>query len=209
MIPSSRTMTAFVMLWILGACGEPASESGRIVRPLRSPGEPAQVLIAYHTRSGNTQRLAEAVAEGARSVAGTTVTVRPLADVTPEDLAAAEGLVIGTPTYFGSLPGEAKTVLESWSLESGVDFTSKVGGAFATGGDTTGGKEHVVISLLLYMLTNRMILVGPLHDEGERGWGEPGASATTGRVSPGVQDAELESARKLGQRVADVAARLR
>lgn len=87
-----------------------------------------------------------------------------------------------------------------------VDFTDKVGGAFSTGGGEVGGKEHVVTSLLLFMLSNRMIVAGPLFRNDKTGsvWGEPGSSAMTGPLDPGVSEQELDSARRLGERIARI-----
>jgi multimeric flavodoxin WrbA len=104
-----------------------------------------------------------------------------------------------------------KSAMDEWNWKWKVDFTDKVGGAFATGGGQTGGKEHVVTSLLLFMLSNRMIVAGPLYsdDEGKDLWGEPGSSAMTGPLDPGVSPAELDAARRLGERVARLAIKIK
>ena len=175
---------------------------------LSSTNGPTRVLVGFYSLSGNTEKMAAAVTEGARQVPGVTVTKRPVAKITKSDLEAAHGIILGCPTHFANIPGEMKTIIDHWALKLGVDFTDKVGGAFSTGGNFTGGKEHVVISLLLYMLNNRMIIAGPIYKPGARGWGEIGASATTGRDDPGVREAELADAKKLGHRIADVARKL-
>jgi multimeric flavodoxin WrbA len=86
-----------------------------------------------------------------------------------------------------------------------------VGGAFSTGGGEAGGKEHVVSSLLLFMLSNRMVVAGPLYRNEKTGslWGEPGSTAVTGPLDPGISPRELEAAGRLGQRVAGLAKRLK
>ena len=91
-----------------------------------------------------------------------------------------------------------------WNWKMKVDFTDKVGGAFATGGGQTGGKEHVVVSLLLFMLNNRMIVAGPLYEdtEGDDKWAEIGSTAATGPTDPGVLGADIDGARRLGERIA-------
>ena len=71
-----------------------------------------------------------------------------------------------------------------------------------------GGQEHVVLSLLRFMLNNRMIVVGPLHETRTARFGAMGATAVTGRSDPGLNDGELENARKLGNRVATITKRL-
>jgi len=170
-----------------------------------------RVLIAYHSRRGNTEKMAQAVADGARRVAGVAVTVKRVQEITKEDLEAADGLALGSPTYFAGIAGEMKVIIDDWNWKWKVDFTDKVGGAFATGGGQTGGKEQTVVSLLLFMLNNRMVVAGPLYQDetGEDIWGEIGSSAMTGPLDVGVGDGELDAARRLGDRVAQLAKKLK
>lgn len=172
---------------------------------------PARVLVVYHSRRGNTEKMASAVAEGARRVPGVAVTVKRVQEATKEDLQAADGLALGSPTYFAGIAGEMKVIMDDWNWKWKVDFTDKVGGAFATGGGQTGGKEQTVVSLLLFMLNNRMVVAGPLYQDetGEDIWGELGASAMTGPLDPGVGDGEIDAARRLGDRVARLAKKLK
>lgn len=169
-----------------------------------------QVLVAYYTLKGSTGKMAAAVAEGAKSVPGVAVQLKKVEEVTKEDLLSADGLVLGCPTYFANIPGKMKLLIDDWNWKWKVDFTDKVGGAFATSGGPTGGKEHVVTSLLLFMINNRMVVAGPLYEDeqGEDKWGEIGASAATGPLDPGLSEAELLTARRLGQRIAQLAKKL-
>ena len=68
----------------------------------------------------------------------------------------------------------------------------------------------MVTSLLLFMLNNRMVVAGPLYEdpEGEDKWAEIGASAATGPTDPGVAGAELDGARRVGQRIAELARKM-
>jgi len=180
------------------------------------PGEDAQppavqVLVAYYSRHGNTETFAQDVAKGAKQVPGAAVTIKKVQDVTKEDLQAADAIALGSATYFANIPGEMKVVIDDWNWKWKVDFTDKVGGAFSTGGGQTGGKEFVVVSLLLFMINNRMVVAGPLYQdaEGEDIWGEAGASAMTGPLDPGVSEKELDAARLLGHRLATLGKKLR
>ncbi len=199
---------AVVLAVLAGAASCAAADSAGQAAP---EGPTVRVLVAYHSRRGNTEAMAAAVAEGVRRVPGVSVTVKRVQDATQADLQAADGLVLGSPTYFADIAGEMKVVIDDWNWKWKVDFTDKVGGAFATGGGQTGGKEHTVISLLLFMLNNRMIVAGPLYQdaEGEDSWGEIGATAMTGPLDPGVGDGEVDAARRLGERVARVARRVK
>lgn len=184
-------------------------------QPASAPSAPAgptevRVLVAYYSLRGSTEKMAAAVAEGARSVAGVTVQMKKVEEVTKEDLQAADGLILGCPTYFANIPGKMKIVIDDWNWKWKVDFTDKVGGAFTTGGGLTGGKEFTITSLLLFMINHRMLVAGPLYEdeEGEDKWGELGASAATGPLDPGLSEAELFTARRLGHRIAQLAKKL-
>ncbi len=184
--------------------------------PADEPASPttrpaARVLIAYDTLRGHTEQMALAVEEGARRVPGVLVVRKKVGEVTKEDLVAADGIILGCPTYFANIPGRMKTVLDTWNWKLKVDFTDKIGGAFATGGGQMGGKEHTVVSLLLFMINNRMIVAGPLYEDeqGEDKWGELGGGAMTGPIDPGLSPAEFDSARRIGERIARLASQWR
>ena len=159
------------------------------------------VLVAYHSVSGHTENMAQAVAEGVRSVPGTRVRVERVHEVTADALFSADAVVVGSPVYWSNMAGEVKTFFDNWQLKFGVwpDFKmrNKVGAAFATGGQAAGGKEVTMLTILAAMLGNQMIVVS--------GGGAFGASATTEGESPGINDVELAEARALGTRVAHVA----
>ena len=171
----------------------------------------AQVLVAYYSRTGNTEQMARGVVEGITRVPGVAAVLKKVSEVSKENLEAADGIILGCPTYFANIPGEMKTFLDDWNWKLKVDFTDKVGGAFATGGGQMGGQGHVVTSLLLFMLNNRMVVAGPLYRNEKTGsvWGESGAAAMTGPLDPGVGEGELDGARRLGERVARLAAKMK
>jgi NAD(P)H dehydrogenase (quinone) len=164
-----------------------------------------QVLVAYHSVSGNTEKLAEAVAAGAKTVPGTQVVVKRVGQVTADELFAADALVVGSPVYWSNMAGEVKTFFDNWQFKFGVfpDFKmkNKVGAAFATGGQISSGKEVTMLSMLAAMLGNYMVVVS--------GGGAFGASATTEGDSPGIDESEAANARALGVRVAEVARALK
>jgi NAD(P)H dehydrogenase (quinone) len=172
---------------------------------------PVRVLVAYYSLTGNTEKMATGVVEGVKRRSDVTVTLKKVEDVTKQDLESAGGIILGGPTYYGTLPGKMKAVMDDWSWKMKVDFTDKVGGAFSTGGGQVGGKEFVVVSLVMFMLNNRMVVAGPLYRNDKTGsvWGEVGAAAMTGPLDPGVSEGELDSARRLGERVARLAEKLR
>jgi NAD(P)H dehydrogenase (quinone) len=125
-------------------------------------------------------------------------------EVIGDDLLSSNAVVVGSPVYFGNMAGDVKTFLDNWLLK--FDFfrefkmQNKVGGAFATGGSISNGKEITMMAILEAMLINKMIVTSA---GGTFGFG---ASATTGPDSPGIDEKELAVAGDLGKRVAQVAA---
>ena len=168
----------------------------------RAASQSVTVLVTYHSASGNTEKMAQGVAEGVKVVSDTTVVLKRVGDVTGNDLLSSDAIIVGSPVYFGNMSGEVKTFLDNWTLKFDVfrdrKMRNKVGGAFATGGSASNGKEVTILTLLGAMLINQMIVVS--------GGGGFGASATTGPDSPGVDEKEMAEARDLGKRVAEIAA---
>ena len=162
----------------------------------------SNVLVAYHSASGNTEKMAQGVADGAKTVSSVNVVLKRVSEVTTEDLLSADAVVVGSPVYFGNMSGEVKTFFDNWLLKFGVfrDFKmrNKIGAAFTTGGSISNGKELTMLAIHQAMLVNQMLIVS--------GGGAFGASATTGPDSPGVDEKELATASALGKRVAEVAA---
>ena len=163
------------------------------------------ILIAYHSRTGNTEKMAEAVVEGAKRVPGTTVVLRRVGQVTAEELFRADALIVGSPVYWSNMASEVKAFFDDWQFKFGVfpefKMRNKVGAAFVTGGQISSGKELTLLGILGAMLGNQMIVVS--------GGGAFGATATTEGDSPGIDQKELDGARALGQRVAEVTRLLR
>ena len=160
-----------------------------------------KILVTYHSLSGNTERMAEAVVTGAQSVSGVQVLLKRVGHVTAEDLLSADAVVVGSPVYWSNMSGEVKTFFDNWQFKFGVfpefKMKNKVGAAFATGGQISSGKEVTMLTMLAAMLGNQMIVVS--------GGGAFGASATTEGESPGIDKTELAEAKALGVRVAEVA----
>jgi NAD(P)H dehydrogenase (quinone) len=165
------------------------------------PGAPVTVLITYHSGSGNTEKMAQGVAAGAKAVSGTKVVLKRVGEVTADDLLGADAVIVGSPVYFGNMSGEVKTFFDNWNLKFKLSqerrMANKLGAAFATGASISNGKEVTVLTIVTAMLVNQMIVVS--------GGGGFGASATTGPASPGVDDKEVADAQDLGKRVAEVA----
>ena len=159
------------------------------------------VLVAYHSASGNTEKMAQAVVRGAESVPGTRVRMERVGKVTANLLFSSDALIVGSPVYWANMAGEVKTFFDNWQFKFGVwpefKMRNKIGAAFTTGGQVSGGKEVCMLTILAAMLGNQMIVVS--------GGGVFGASATTEGQSSGIDKDELADARALGKRVAEMA----
>lgn len=164
------------------------------------PSSHVTILVAYHSVTGNTEKMAQGVVEGAKGVQGTVVVLKRVGQVTAQDLFSADAVVVGSPVYWSNMAGEVKTFFDNWQLKFGVfpefKMRGKVGAAFVTGGQVAGGKEVTLLTILAAMLGNQMIVVS--------GGGAFGASATTEGDSPGIDGKELAGAKDLGKRVAEV-----
>jgi len=158
-----------------------------------------QVLIMYYSRTGNTRKLAEAVAKGVREVEGVTCVLRPASEVTKDDFLASDGIIAGSPVYYGTMAAELKAVFDKFvGLRNRME--NKVGAAFATSGHHSGGKETTLISIIQAMLINGMIVVGDPLDAGGH-YGVACAGAPDERTR--------RDAAKLGRRVALLVKKLR
>jgi NAD(P)H dehydrogenase (quinone) len=191
-----------------------------------------KILILFYSRTGNTAILADAIAEGARSVRFSEVDVRRINDLAPEsvieanadwkssreklvakyqtftdanELANYDALILGSPTRYGVMSAELKNVLDQTGpLWLAGKLVNKVGAAFTSVNTGHGGHETTLWSIMTPMANLGMILVPPGYTDAVMfGGGSPyGATATTGGGPPA--GADLAAARHEGKRVAEV-----
>lgn len=157
------------------------------------------VLIAYYSQSGNTEKLAQAVVEGAESINGVEVKLLPIDQVTESDLLEASAIIVGSPVYNANVAPAVQEFINSWPFE-GRPLKNKIGAAFSTGGGISIGEELVMLNILHSMLMYGMIVVG-----GEETEAAFGASAITGEEPFDTGELEemfLKKGFGLGSRVA-------
>lgn len=158
-----------------------------------------QVLVMYYSASGNTKKLAEAVAKGVTGSAGVQCVLKAASDVTQEDLVSADGIIAGSPVYYGTMAAQLKAVFDD-SVAVRDKMENKIGAAFATSGDASGGKETTLLSIIQAMLISGMIIVGdPLDATGHYGISCVGAPDRIAALN----------AQKLGKRVAELVKKLK
>lgn len=156
-----------------------------------------EILIVFYTRRGNTAKMAEAIAEGAKESGGNVKFLRIADDIPMEivekdenwlqihhdlekkyptsdefsiinEMPTADAIVFGSPTRFGNMAHEMKKM---WDLSTDLWFTGKligkVGGVFTGASSVHGGQETTAVSMMFPMLHQGMIIVGPSYDTKE------------------------------------------
>lgn len=192
------------------------------------------VLVLYYSRHGATRQMAEAIARGVESVSGIEARLRTVpdisaeceavADVIPsdgdlycneEDLRQCSGLILGSPTRFGTMAAPLKYYLETTSnLWMNGALIDKPAAAFTSTASLHGGQEATLLSMMVPLLHHGMILAGiPYSQTGlleTRTGGTPyGASHVAGKSGDNpVDPTELELCVAQGKRVAELALRL-
>jgi NAD(P)H dehydrogenase (quinone) len=184
------------------------------------------VAVVYFSAQGHTHQLAEAVAEGAKGVAGTTVELVRIvgADIhegrwkNPSALAtlnAADAIVFGTPTYMAGYSSQIKAFMdgasEVWMKQGWKD---KLAAAFTHSLGLSGDKLNTLEGLWLNAMQHGMVWVGlgemvegTAADKVNRISSYSGAMAQTDWGQEAVNDGDRKTALILGKRVAEVAAR--
>ena len=193
----------------------------------------ARILVLFYSRNGTTLELARQVCRGIDSVPGATAVLRTVPPVvttaegpaqpvpatgpayaTPEDLAGADGLVLGSPTRFGNMAAPLKHFLDgTGALWASGALAGKPAAVFTSTQTLHGGQETTLMSMMLPLLHHGMILVGLPYAEAAlhqtRSGGTPyGATHVSGLASGGLTAHEQELAQALGRRVAQVSLRL-
>jgi NAD(P)H dehydrogenase (quinone) len=155
----------------------------------------AEILIIYYSRSGNTEKMAQLVAEGADS-AGARVTVKRVQDVNVDELLKYDALAVGTPTYYGTMAYELKALFDA-SVKFHGKLDGKPGAAFASAANIGGGNETAIMDILKVFLIHGMIIQGlPKGDH----YGTVSIGAPDDRVS--------KQCREMGKRLAQLTDKL-
>jgi NAD(P)H dehydrogenase (quinone) len=157
-----------------------------------------QILILYFSKGGNTRKLAEAIADGVGEVGGVVPLLKNTREVVRDDFINSAGIIAGSPVYFGVMAAELKKIFDDF-VSVRKKMEGKVGAAFSTSGDSTGGKETTMMSIIQALLIYGMVIVGdPMSATGHYGVACVGAP----------DQKSLENARKLGRRVAELTLKL-
>lgn len=197
----------------------------------------AKVLVLYYSSYVHISQMAQAAAEGARSVPGTEVTVKRVPETvpeevrrqahfkdepdvpvaTPDELANYDAIIFGVPTRYGNMPGQMKNFLDqTGGLWVKGSLVGKVGSVFSSSATQHGGQESTILSTHIVLLHHGMVIVGlPYSFQGQMGVSEVmgntpyGASTIAGGDGSRQPSAvELEGMRFQARHVAEIAAKL-
>jgi NAD(P)H dehydrogenase (quinone) len=197
----------------------------------------SKVLVVYYSLYGHVETMAGAIAQGAREIPETKVTVKRVPELIPEErarevgakldqatpvadpkeLADYDAILFGTPTRFGNMAAQMRNFLDqTGGLWMSGALIGKVGGVFASTATQHGGQETTLTSFHTTLLHHGMVIVGVpyscpgLLDTSAVSGGTP-YGATTLAPSDGSRtpsESELAIARFQGRHVAEIAKRL-
>jgi NAD(P)H dehydrogenase (quinone) len=197
----------------------------------------AKVLVLYYSSYGHIEKMAEAVAEGARS-AGAEVDIRRVPETAPPEVVAAahfktdsahpviegpealtqyDAIIVGSPTRFGRMSGQMAAF---WDTAGGLwmrgAMNGKVGGAFTSTASQHGGQEQTLFSIITNLMHFGLTIIGLDYGYkaqmgvGEVMGGSPYGATTIAGSDGSRQPSEIDlgGARYQGRRIAEVATKL-
>ncbi len=117
-----------------------------------------RILICYYSRSGNTKKMAYLIQKGIMAE-DVEVDTKDVKTVEPKDLLDYDGIILGSPTYYGGPAAPIKDLLDK-SFKYHGKLQDKVGGAFSSSANVGGGNETTVLALLQGLMIHGMIVLG-------------------------------------------------
>jgi NAD(P)H dehydrogenase (quinone) len=143
----------------------------------------ARILVLYYSSYGHIETMAKAIADGAREVSGTSVDVKRVPELVPEEIAKAAGMklehqhdapaavpadladydaiIVGTPTRFGNMAAQMRNFWDQTGpLWGSAALLNKIGSVFTSTATQHGGQESTILSTQITMLHHGMIIVG-------------------------------------------------
>ncbi|MCK5533583.1 NAD(P)H-dependent oxidoreductase [bacterium] len=117
-----------------------------------------KILIIYFSQSGNTQKMAKLIEEGVTGE-GVEVELKEVKKAKIEDLLKADGIIVGSPTYYGTMAAEIKDFFDK-SVKLHGKLEGKVGAAFSSSHNVGGGNETTIMDILKVFLIHGMIIEG-------------------------------------------------
>ena len=156
----------------------------------------SKVLVTYYSRSGNTKKMAEEIAQTIKQES-VEVNLKKVEEVTVKELTSYDGIIIGSPTYYGTMAWQIKKLLDESVVLHG-SLKGKVGGAFSSAANVGGGNETTIVDIHNALLIHGMIIQG-----------EPKGDHY-GPVAIGAPDERaLKCCQRLGKNIANLTKKLK
>jgi|TARA_B110000240_G_C13497489_1_gene452341 NAD(P)H dehydrogenase (quinone) len=190
-----------------------------------------KILIVYYSQNGAIEKMSEKISRGINSVENSEAIIRTLPDLkdhnagtianknnilyaTNDDLENCDGLILGSPTYFGNMAAPMKFFLDGTSAEwFNSTLSGKPAGVFTSSSSMHGGQETTLITMMIPLLHHGMIISGIPYSEKElhdtRTGGSPyGPTHFAGNDVNGLSDHEIKLCKSFGSRIANLAKKL-
>ncbi|MFX0067252.1 MAG: flavodoxin family protein [Candidatus Hermodarchaeota archaeon] len=119
----------------------------------------SRILIVYYSKSGNTARMADYIAEGVKKEKDVEVEVKTVKETKVTELLDTDAIILGSPTYYGSMAAEIKQFIDE-SVKFHGKLEGKIGGAFSSSGIIGGGNETTILDILKALLVHGIIIQG-------------------------------------------------
>lgn len=118
----------------------------------------AKVLVCYYSQTGNTEKMAQVIAKKMEEL-DLAVDLKRVENLKVDDLPDYDCLILGSPTYYGSMAWPMKKLLDE-SIKFHGQLAGKIGGAFSSAANVGGGNETTILDILNGLLIHGMIIRG-------------------------------------------------
>jgi NAD(P)H dehydrogenase (quinone) len=117
-----------------------------------------KALVAYYSRTGNTKKMAQAIAAGIKK-AGLEVDLKEVKDIKPSYFLKYQAIILGSPTYYGQMAAPLKDLIDK-TVQYHGRLSGRIGGAFTSSGGVACGSETTILSIVETLLIHGMIIGG-------------------------------------------------
>src|SRR5579862_5634562 len=111
-----------------------------------------KILVLYDSQSGNTEKMAKFVADGAGKVPQIEVRLRKVADAKAEDVIWCDGIAVGSPTNMGLLSWRMKRFWDEEMMNHWMKVDGKIATVFSSSGGWGGGNEIACQSIMMVLI---------------------------------------------------------
>ncbi|MCP4849232.1 MAG: flavodoxin family protein [Verrucomicrobiaceae bacterium] len=157
------------------------------------------ILVLYHSNTGNTAKMAEFVTEGAASVSNMEIRKLTIDEASAEDLQWCDGIALGSPTNMGSMAWKVKKWWDTVAINKWLEVDGKFACAFSSSAGWGGGNETACNAMATVLLNFGFLYFGVTDYVGK------GLTPHYGAVIAGEprEEKEQEACRRLGRRLSE------